>query len=128
VSPLAQILRAGGAGAIGTAFHYAVMAGLLALGASPVAATAGGYVTGALLNYGLSRRFVFRTTEGHGSALPKFLLTAGLGFALNAAAVWLGAERLGAPVWIVQVLATGGVFLFSFAVNKVWTFRDGRSR
>ena len=85
-APMApQFVRYAGAGAIGTAAHYALLIGLVQLAhMGAVAASTAGAVTGALVNYALNHRYTFASARRHRDAMPRFLLVAILGIALNA--------------------------------------------
>ena len=60
-SPMApQFLRYAGAGAIGTALHYAMLIGLVQLARiDAVVASTAGAIAGAIVNYVLNHRFTF---------------------------------------------------------------------
>lgn len=116
-----------GVGSLGTAAHYAVLVALVqALGIAPLPASSAGFITGALVNYGLNYRFTFRSRKRHREALSKFLLVAIAGFLLNGALMALGERELHLFYLLSQVLATGTVLLWGFTANYLWTFGEHR--
>jgi putative flippase GtrA len=121
---LQQFLRFAVIGLFGTGAHYSVLILLVELLHVPVvAATTAGFVTGALVNYALNRRYTFSTQSSHASALPKFLTVAALGAAINAGIVaWL-LDHTHVHYIAVQVCATALVLIWNFAANALWTFR-----
>ena len=118
-----QFFSYAGAGAIGTAAHYAVLIGLVQLaGAGAVTASTAGAILGALVNYALNHRFTFASRRAHRSALPRFLAVAGAGVLLNAA-VMAAMLALAPPHYLVaQIVATGAVLVAGFVANRRWTF------
>jgi putative flippase GtrA len=119
----AQFLRYAGAGAIGTAAHYAVLVSLVqAAQAGVVAASTAGAVVGAGVNYALNHRFTFASDEAHRRALPRFAAVAVAGIALNALVV-AGMLTLVGPYYLAaQVVATLVVLAAGYLANRAWTF------
>lgn len=58
--------------------------------------------------------------------MPKFFLAALLGLAVNTGALYVFAPPGSGSPWVCQVLVTALVFLLTFFLNKLWTFRDHR--
>jgi len=111
-------------GAVGTVAHYAVLISLVQFAQiTPVPATALGFITGALVNYGLNYRFVFRSSENHAKSIPKFYMLALVGFVINNSVVAFLSNWAGLHYLVSQVIATGIVLLWNFTGNKLWTFR-----
>jgi len=122
---LKQFLRFAGAGAIGTAVQYLVLIVLVQLAwAEAVAASFIGFVCGALVNYLLSRRYVFNSSLPHREAVFKFFIVAVVGLGINTMIMAAGMHLLNLHYLLVQVIATGFVLLWNFAGNKSWTFRE----
>lgn len=110
------------AGGVATGTHYAILITLVHLGEAPVTATSLGALSGSLINYGLNRRYAFRSRRAHLEALPRYLVTAGAGWALNGMVVgMIAGQRV--HYLVAQSAATGLVFLWNFFVNRWWTFR-----
>ncbi len=122
-----QFIGFSGVGAVGTSAHYALFLALIQAGSvAPVRASAAGFLLGALVNYILNYRFVFKSSAKHGAAMLKFLAVATVGLALNVAAMSVAIDRLAWHYLIAQLAATGLVLLWNFAGNRFWTFREGR--
>ncbi len=110
-------------GIIGTTGHYIVLIILVELfGSNPVIATTFGFVVGAMINYILNYNFTFRSKKSHSEAAVKFLIVATVGAGVNSLIMYLGTEFLILHYIIAQVIATVLVLLWSFIVNKYWTF------
>jgi len=122
-SPILQFVRYGGAGAIGTAAHFATLAALVQFaGASPVSASTVGAIVGAAINYALNYRFTFASRRAHHVALPRFGAISAAGIVLNAAVLSALLEFAHLYYLVAQVVATGTVLIAGFLANRKWTF------
>lgn len=111
-----------GAGAIGTAVHYALLIGLVEISRSPpVIAAACGAASGAAVNYALNYRYTFRSNAYHLSAMPRFAAVTAAGVAINSLVVFL-CVRSGAHYLLAQGIATLLVLLIGYLANSLWTF------
>ena len=118
-----QFLRYAGAGAIGTALHYAVLIGLVQLARfDAVVASTAGAVAGALVNYALNHRYTFASERPHGHALPRFTLVAVGGIALNALVMAAVLSLAGPHYLVAQLIATAAVLGAGYLANRAWTF------
>ncbi len=118
-----QFFRYAGAGAVGTAFHYAVLIALVQLAnIGAVAASTAGAITGAIVNYALNHRFTFASRRTHGRALPRFALVALAGVVLNAIVVAAVLAAAGPHYLVAQVVATAAVLGAGYLANRLWTF------
>jgi len=127
MGPLEQFFRFAIVGAVATGLQYALLVLLVEFAdAAPVLASSVGFTVSAFVNYAMNRRFTFDSGRPHGEALPRFLLVALVGLALNGALVWLLHVPLGFHYLLAQVLATLGTLMSSFALNRVWTFAARR--
>lgn len=118
-----RFLRFAAVGAVGTAAHYALLLGLVELGGvDPVLGSVGGFLLGALVNYGLSRSLVFASERAHVEALPRFLAVAGMGLVINALLMRLLVHVLGLHYLLAQIVTTGLLLLWHYCGNAVWTF------
>lgn len=120
-----QVVTFGAASVVGTAAHYAVLVLLVeAVGWSATAATAVGFIVGAVVNYHFARRWTFtRAQTPHREALAKFLAVAASGWVLNTALIYLATARWALPYLPAQIAVTGLLFFWHFGVNRLWTFR-----
>lgn len=114
-------------GLVGTAAHYALLVALVELaGADPVVGAGAGFGLGALVNYLMSHRFVFRSQRAHQEALPRFLAVAVAGLLWTALLMELFTRYLGWPYLAAQILTTGILLFWHYAGNALWTFRHRR--
>ena len=112
------------AGGMATAVHYAVLLLLVEVFAmSPAPAAACGALSGAAVSYIVNRRLAFSGTAArHQQALPKFLLIALAGAALNGGLVWAGVQVFGWHYLAAQAVATLVVLGLTYRLNRSWTF------
>jgi putative flippase GtrA len=118
---LPQLARYAGVGTIGTIIHFTVLS-LLSNSIDPVVASTVGAIAGCLVNYRLSRSFVFETRRNTQSTFAKFIIVTIASIGLNAAAMTAFLPHW--PILISQLLATGLVLLSGHAMNNLWTFRE----
>jgi putative flippase GtrA len=120
---VAQFLRYAGAGAVGTALHYALLVALVQLAGVPaVAASTAGAIAGALVNYGLNPRFTFASGHAHARALPRFAAVAVAGIGVNAVTMAAVLALAPAHYLVAQVVATAVVLALGYVANRRWTF------
>lgn len=125
ISLLRQFSGFAGIGAIGTAGHYLTLIGLVQfLGISPVLASVAGFTVGALINYLLNYKFLFRSRKRHRESMLKFFVVALAGLVLNAMVVSFGVHALYLHYLVAQFLATAIVLIWNFSINRIWTFSD----
>ena len=107
-----------------TAVHYAVLLALVELAGMPPAPSAVmGALCGAVAAYAINRSITFTSsTASHQQALPRFMLIAAAGAALNGALVWVGNHWLGWHYLVAQALATVLVLGLTYRLNRSWTF------
>ncbi len=112
------------AGGIATAVHYAVLLLLVEVFAWPAAPSAAcGALCGAAVSYLVNRYMTFPgTTARHQQAVPRFMLIALAGAALNGGLVWGGVHLLNWHYLAAQAVATLLVLGLSFRLNRCWTF------
>ena len=122
--PMRRLLTYAAVGACATAVHYALLVlGVEVAGWPPSAATALGAVVGAQVAFFGNRRLTFADGGAAlGRSWRRFQLTAMLGAAFSAGAVWAGG-RMGWHYLAAQVVATVLALLLTFAINRRWSFR-----
>lgn len=115
-------------GAVSTGCHFLVLFALHEwAGLGVVAATSWGAAVGAVVNYILNRRVTFAGSGAGAAAIPRFALVALTGLGLNSGSMALLEQAIPQVHYLVrQCFVTGLVLLYSFSMNKWWTFR-GRS-
>jgi putative flippase GtrA len=110
-------------GGTATAFQYIVLVACVrALSLTPVVASAIGFALSSVLNYYLNYRLTFRSSRAHGSAMPRFLLIAGIGLAANSVVMWLLTKSAHLEYLLSQVVATTLVLIWNYTANRKWTF------
>jgi len=113
------------AGLLGTAAHFVTLIMLVQwLAVAPVSASLGGAIVGALINYQLNYRFTFLATSTHRSTLPKYLLIAASAILLNTLIMSVLVTLMSLPYIAAQLLTTLLVLLWTFTLNRLWTFRS----
>jgi putative flippase GtrA len=118
-----QFLRYAGAGAVGTAVHYAILIGLVQLARfDAVLSSTAGALAGALVNYALNHRYTFASDRAHRQALPRFALVAMAGIAVNAVVMAAVLAFAGPHYLVAQVIATATVLATGYLANRAWTF------
>lgn len=123
VKELWQFLLYVASGFLATGAHYAVMASLIRWASAPeVAASCVGFVTGALVKYPLNYRMVFASHERHREAVPRYVASLALSFALNALILAALLHVINAYYMVAQVLTTGAVLFVNFALARYWIF------
>ena len=112
------------AGGVATATHYGVLLAFVELlGLPAAAATVMGALCGAVVAYFVNRTITFTAgTAPHRQALPRFMLVAVLGAALNGLLVWYGVHGLGAHYLAAQGMSTVAVLGLTYRLNRSWTF------
>ena len=110
-------------GTVATGAHYAVLVTLVeVLRLPPAHASALGALCGAAVAYLANRRFTFSSTARHRRVLPRFLLIAALGAALNGLLVWVGTSVFGWHYLVAQAVVTVAVLILTYGLNRAWTF------
>ncbi|AQG99679.1 hypothetical protein A9R05_13265 [Burkholderia sp. KK1] len=111
-------------GAAGTAAQYATLSTLVLMHAcGTVLASGFGALVGAMINYILNYRLIFRATASHGETAPRFFAIAAAGIALNSLLMFALIHWLGAGWVAAQLATTACVLLLSYCANSRWTFR-----
>ena len=119
-----HFIRYTAVGAVATALHYLLLVLCVERGGWPAFAASGfGALVGAQVAYAGNRWFTFAHRGNMGTSWPRFQATALIGALLGMAVVALGV-RLGVHYLIAQVLATLTSLLLTFAINRIWTFRQ----
>jgi putative flippase GtrA len=120
---LPQFIRYGGAGAIGTAAHFATLVALVQFAnAGPIGASTIGAIVGAVINYALNYRFTFASRRAHRVALPRFAAIASAGVVMNALVLSAILAFIRPHYLVAQIVATGAVLIVGFIANRKWTF------
>jgi putative flippase GtrA len=114
-----------GVGAIGTGAQYAVLIAMVRSGcASPALSSMAGASIGAIVNYSLNRRIMFRSNSNPLSTAPKFAIIAMPGVLTNGVCMKFFATILGLNYLIAQLVTTALVLGLTYLFNSVWTFNE----
>jgi putative flippase GtrA len=122
---LRQIAAFGGVGVLAMIAHYGALVALVeGFNWDKVQATLVGYVAGGILSYWLNRRLTYASERPHSEAGWRFIIVAGIGFAITWGLMHLFIDRLGlAHLYLVmQLITTLIVMSWSFVAHKLFTF------
>jgi putative flippase GtrA len=121
--PMSQFVLFALVGCAASVGHYGVLIALSELAhATPVPASAAGFIVGGVISYLLNYRIVFRSEQNHAPTIVKFLTVAVAGLGLNSLIMWTLAHGLALHYLPAQIAATLTVMLWSFGANRYWTF------
>lgn len=121
-----QLLRYAFAGFCVTQFAACIYAALVAFGHVPaLRANMMSASCGLVVGYVVHSRWSFAggTATNEYGKVGRFLLSAGLAFAINSMWVWLLVSRLHLPPLAPIPLMMGATPLTSFLLNRYWVFR-----
>jgi len=88
-----------------------------------LAASAIGFVAGAVNGFLLNRRWTFRGHVGDALTPVRWAIVQGCGLALNEGLLYLWVARIGVDKLVGQALAIAIVTTLTFVANRAWTFR-----
>jgi putative flippase GtrA len=88
-----------------------------------LAASAIGFIAGAVNGFLLNRRWTFRGHVGDALTPVRWFVVQGCGLALNEGLLYLYVDQLGLDKLIAQALSIAVVTVSTFFVNRAWTFR-----
>ena len=119
---LTKLVRYGVTGGVAAVVDAGGFALLLEAGLAVAAAGTLSFCIAALVNYGLSSRFVFsRSATAQGFAL--FFTAALIGLSVNLGVTLLGVYWGGLPPIVAKIVGIGTAFLVNFALNLLVVFR-----
>jgi putative flippase GtrA len=109
-------------GVLAVAVHYVLMALVLRAGATPLMATCGGFVGGAITRFFTAYFHVFAPSQSVKFAIPRFVVTLAAQFLLNAL-LFDALMRAGLSVWVAQIIATVLLTFVNYLAYRLWVFR-----
>ncbi len=118
-----QLTRFGLVGIAATLVHIGVAWLVHATGASPLLANAAGFLAAFALSYLGHFYWTFSQREGHPKRLPRFVVVAGVGFALSNAIVWGAVVLVGAPFELALAVILVSVPTATWLLSRLWAFR-----
>jgi putative flippase GtrA len=119
----AEFLRFAAVGVVATIVHYSILISLVELARGPlIPSTSVGFVFGAVVSYTLNRRITFSHQPHFGRGLLQFVAVGAVGLGLNAVIV-ASLVRAGLQYIVAQMVATGVVLVWNFALARLVIFR-----
>jgi putative flippase GtrA len=121
---LVQFVKFGVVGVSNTLLAFTIYTVLLKVfGVWYLAASAIGFVLGAVNGFLLNRRWTFAGHVGDALTPVRWGIVQGCGLALNEGLLYLFVDDAGIEKLLSQAFATGIVTVITFLVNRAWTFR-----
>lgn len=121
---LVQFVKFGIVGISNTLLTFAVYTLLLkGFGVWYLAASAIGFVVGAVNGFLWNRRWTFRGHVGDALTPVRWGIVQGCGLALNLGLLYLFVHDAGLDKLLSQAFATAVVTVLTFLANRAWTFR-----
>src|ERR1700704_4992681 len=121
---LVQFVKFGIVGVSNTLLAFAIYTVLLKVfGVWYLAASAIGFVVGAINGFLLNRRWTFAGHVGDSLTPVRWGIVQGCGLALNEGLLFLFVDDAGVEKLLGQAFATAIVTVVTFLVNRAWTFR-----
>ncbi|HHX60637.1 MAG TPA: GtrA family protein [Epulopiscium sp.] len=120
-------IKFGIVGAINTLISLVIYMILLKFDVQYLVASTIGYLAGIFNGYICSSKFVFKKQKSMETGV-KFILVYISSLAINLCLVYLLVEMLGMDKLIAQLIATGCNLIYNYLLNKVWTFREHKSK
>jgi putative flippase GtrA len=121
---LVQFVKFGIVGVSNTLLAFAIYTTLLkGFGVWYLAASAIGFVVGAVNGFLLNRRWTFSGHVGDALTPVRWGVVQGCGLALNEGLLYLFVDGAGVEKLLGQAFATAIVTVITFVVNRAWTFR-----
>lgn len=119
-----EILRFGSVGAGATLVHLAgAWLANRGLGFQPFLANACGFAVAFTLSYLGHFYWTFGRQAGHARHLPRFIVVAGVGYALTNLVVWLVTMRGGYPFEAALAVILVVVPTSTWLLARIWAFR-----
>jgi putative flippase GtrA len=119
-----QFVKFGTVGVSNTLLTFIVYTLLLKVfGVWYLAASAIGFLVGAINGFLLNRRWTFKEHVGDALTPVRWGIVQGCGLALNEGILYLLVDGARLDKLLSQALATGVVTVLTFLANRAWTFR-----
>ena len=120
-----QLIRYIIAGLFVTWLATSVYSALVLHHVDPFLANAGSTLVGLMVGYAVHSRWSFKGGRNDGEALQlgRFLISAGIAFAINSFWIWLIVKQLGFPPLAATPLMMAATPILSFLLNRYWVFR-----
>ncbi len=121
IQQLVKYFIIGGLAAITNLFIFYVLAYLANI--YYLVSAAIGFVSGAVVNYTLNKKYTFKNTyRNKAKQFTVFLIVASTSLVWNEVLIYFFVEYLALAKMIAAILSVGIVFFWSFAMHKIITF------
>jgi len=121
---LVQFVKFGIVGVSNTLLTFLVYTLLLKVfGVWYLAASAVGFMVGAINGFLLNRRWTFKGHIGDALTPLRWTVVQACGLGLNLALLYVLVDRVSLDKLLAQACATGVVTVLTFTANRAWTFR-----
>jgi putative flippase GtrA len=121
---IVQFVKFGIVGVSNTLLFFAIYTALVkGFGVWYVAASAIGYIVGAVNGFLLNRRWTFREHIGDSLTPVRWTVVQGCGLLANLGLVYLFVDGAGLDELLGQACATAIVTVVTFLANRAWTFK-----
>src|SRR3981081_2719587 len=122
--PLIQFMKFGTGGVSNTLLTFLVYTLLLKVfGVWYLAASAVGFLVGAINGFLLNRRWTFKEHVGDALTPVRWGIVQGCGLALNEGLLFLLVDGAALDKLLALAFATGVLTVLTFIANRTWTFR-----
>ncbi|TMV50883.1 GtrA family protein [Paenibacillus mesophilus] len=119
-----KLLKYGIVGMFGAFLHFIALILLVeAAGAAPVPASIAGFILTVIVQYGLNRKWTFRSNARRLTEFLRYAAVSVSGLALNALVMYICTDWLTMHYVVGQTLAMTVIPLSNYWLNRVWTFR-----
>ena len=119
-----KLLKYGIVGMFGAFLHFIALILLVeAAGVAPVPASIAGFVLTVIVQYGLNRRWTFRSKARRLTEFLRYATVSVSGLALNALVMYVCTVWLTMHYVVAQTLVMIIIPLTNYWLNRVWTFR-----
>ncbi len=121
---LFQVMRYGLVGICAASTHALVALGLFHhLSAQPTLSNFAGFVSGAVISYLGSYYFTFKSTDGHGTSLPRFALVWLIGIIVNVGLFQALLDAYAIPFALNVFIAIVLTPIAQYLMLKFWAFK-----
>jgi putative flippase GtrA len=121
---IVQFVKFGIVGVSNTLLFFAIYTVLVkGFGVWYVAASAIGYIVGAVNGFLLNRRWTFREHVGDSLTPVRWTVVQGCGLVANLGLVYMFVDGAGLGELVGQACATVIITVLTFLANRAWTFR-----
>ncbi|WP_076998639.1 GtrA family protein [Variovorax sp. KK3] len=122
---MSQFLRFLTVGVFNTVFGYCIIFACMYLaGLSAEVSNVIGYAVGLTTSYLLNRNFTFRSKQSRRGEVVRFVIVFAIAYMANFLALLLLIRQIGVHEGLSQILAGAVYVLASYAMNKLYVFRN----